>query len=374
MSSTAKTSDSKVFRVAVLSVIKHAYLANGVAAHPRFELVVVADDPHVPDWVHERNQKYADEKNIPYLRDVERALQEFEVDVAVVSTEAERHCDLSVRAANLGVHVVQDKPMSTKMSECDRLVEAVERNRVKFLLWNRNLLPAVIQATEIVRSGAIGKPYAAHADFYFSKDAGPPKGSRQSGDPPLNWLELLRAAHVDGSDGGVGVEAMGELQVEGIYPLAYLQQITGATYERVYARTASMFHQGHADHHVDDLATVSLQMSDGITGTLAIGRIGAASHPDIGEIKLLVLGTEGALVVAEGRPEVGVYYRGQPAKEFRHRRVASDLDFLLMENFAQAIDTDGDTLLNVQMSRALMATVAAAIRSGQTGRVEEVGD
>lgn len=373
MSSLADQSKSaKLFRCAVLSVIKHSYVARGVESHPRFELVVVADDPAVPDWVHERNQKFADEKKIPYVRDVERALQEFHVDVAVVSTEAERHCDLSIRAANLGVHVVQDKPMSTTMSECDRLVEAVERNRVKFLLWNRNMLPAVIQAKEIVQSGAIGKPYAVHADFYFSKDAGPPKGSRKPGDPPLNWLELQRAAHIDGSDGGVGVEAMGELKVEGIYPLAYLWQLTGAKFERVFARTASMFHQGHFDNGVEDLATVSLQMSDGITGSLAIGRIGAASHPDIGEIKISILGTEGALVVAEGRPEIGVYYRGQPEKEFRHRRVASDNDFLLMENFAQAIDTNGDTLLNVQTSRAITATVDAAIRSGKTGRVEAV--
>jgi len=363
---------AKAFRVAVLSVVKHDYVARGVASHPRFELVVVADDPSVPDWVHERNQKFADEKKIPYVRDVERALTEYRADVAVVSTEAERHCDMSVRAANLGVHVVQDKPMSTCMSECDRLVEAVERQRVKFLLWNRNMLPAVRQATEVIQSGMIGKPYAVHADFYFSKDAGPPKGSRQLRDPPLNWLELQRAAHSDGSDGGVGKEAMGELKVEGIYPLAYIRQITGADFERVYARTASIFHQAYADNDVEDLATVSLEMSQGMLGTLAIGRIGAASHPDIGEIKISVVGTEGALVVAESRPEVGVYYRGQPEKEFRHRRVAGDNEFLLMDDFARAIDTDGQTLLDVRLSRAITATVEAAIRSGKSGQPERV--
>jgi len=262
--------------------------------------------------------------------------------------------------------------MSTRLSECDRLVEAVERNRVKFLLWNRNMLPAVIQAKEVVQSGAIGVPCAVHADFYFSKDAGPPKGSRRPGDPPLNWLELQRAAHSDGSDGGVGKEAMGELKVEGIYPLAYIRQITGAGFERVFARTASIFHQGHADNDVEDLATVSLEMSGGIVGTLAIGRIGAASHPDIGEIKISVLASEGALVVAESRPGVGVYYRGQPEKEYRHRRVAGDNEFLLMDDFARAIDTDGQTLLDVRLSRTITATVEAAIRSGRSGQPEPV--
>jgi predicted dehydrogenase len=362
----------KIFRVAVLSVVKHDYIARAVAAHPRFELVVVADDAGAPDWVHERNQKFADEFRIPYLRDVEQALREFHVDVAVVSTEAERHCDVSIRAAKLGVHVIQDKPMSTQVSECDRLVAAVEKTGVKFLMWNRNRLPAVIQAKEILDSGAIGAPYAVHVDFYFAKDAGPPKGSRPPADDPMNWLEHQKAAHKDGSDGGVGVEPMGELRVEGIYPLAYIRYLTGANFETVFARTAAMFHQAHFDNGVEDLASVSLQMSQGILGTLAIGRIGAASHPDIGEIKIWALGTEGALVVAEARPEIAVYYRDQPEKEFPHRRVAMDNDFLLPDSLARAIDTNGDTLLNVQTSRHITATVEAALRSGKSGKLEPV--
>jgi len=364
--------DRPAYRAAAVSVVKHDYLAKAVAAHPQFELVVVADDPTVPDWIHARNQLFADQNRIPYIRDVERALRDYDIDVAAVSSEAERHCDLSIRAANLGVHIVQDKPMSTRVSECDRLIEAVERNDVKFLLWNRNLLPAVIHATELIRSGEIGEPYAVHIDFYFSKDAGPPKGSRRPGEPPLNWLELQKIAHADGSDGGVGVEPMGELRVEGIYPLAYITQLTGQAFERVFARTAAMFHQGHADNDVDDLATVSLEMTGGVVGTLAIGRIGAASHPDIGEIKISVLGRDGALVVAEARPEVGVYYRGQPEKEFRHRRVANENDFLLMDHFARAIETNGDTLLNARTGRMITATVEAAIRSGKSGSVEVV--
>ena len=81
-------------RVLVLSVVKHDYVARGVASHPGFELVVVADDPDQPDWVHERNDEFAREHGIPYLRDVEKAIAEHDVQVAVVSSEAERHCDL----------------------------------------------------------------------------------------------------------------------------------------------------------------------------------------------------------------------------------------------------------------------------------------
>ena len=54
----------KIFRAGVLSVVKHDYLPRAVAAHPRFELLVVADDADQPDWVHERNQRFADEFHV----------------------------------------------------------------------------------------------------------------------------------------------------------------------------------------------------------------------------------------------------------------------------------------------------------------------
>ena len=72
------------FGVLVLSVVKHDYIARGVASHPRFRLTVVADAPGQPDWVHERNEAFAREHNIPYVRDVVRAIAEHDVQVAVV--------------------------------------------------------------------------------------------------------------------------------------------------------------------------------------------------------------------------------------------------------------------------------------------------
>jgi len=362
----------KKFRAGVFSVVKHCYLPRAVAAHPRFKLVVVTDDADQPAWVHERNQKFADEFGIPYVRDVAKAIAEYDLDLVAVSSEAERHCDLAVRAADAGLHVIADKPMSTRLSECDRLVEGVRRNNVKFLLWNRNYLPAVIQAKEAIASGAIGELQAIHVDFYFSKDAGRPKGSRAEGDPPIDWLERQMDAHADGSDGGVGKEAMGELQIEGIYPLGYVYLLTGQKVQRLFARTAAHFHQANVDNNVDDLATVSLELGGGIVGSLCIGRIGAASHPDIGEIKIHAIGSEGGLVITEARPEVSIYYRDQPQLEFKNERIANENDFLLMDDFARALDTGSEPILNAQAGRDIAATVFAAVESGKTGQPMEV--
>jgi predicted dehydrogenase len=357
-----------VFRTAVLSVVKHAYVPLGIAGHQRFRPVVVADDADQPDWAHERNAKFAGRLGIPYVTDVERAIAEYGVQVAVVSSQAERHCDLGVRAADAGLHVVLDKPMGTRLSECDRLVEAVERNRVKSLLWNRNFLPALSRTRGLLARGAVGDLFAMHVDFYFAKDAGPPIGSRRPGDQPMHWLEAQKAAHATGADGGVGDEPMGELKIEGIYPLAYIRMLTGARVRRVFARTAAHFHQLNADNGVEDLATVTLELEGGLLATLCLGRIGDASHPDIGEIKLHLLGSRGGLVISEARPEVGVYYRGRPDSEYPHVRIANENDWELAEDFARAIDTDGRAVLDVRDGRDICAVVEAAIESGRIHR------
>ena len=362
----------KVLRCGVLSVVKHDYLPRAVAAHSRFELVVVADDADQPDWVHERNQLFADEFSVPYIKNVAKAIAEYDLDLVAVSSQAERHCELAVRAAEEGLHVIADKPMSTSLSECDRLVDAVYKNDIKFLLWNRNYLPSVIQAKEAIDSGVIGELQAVHVDFYFSKDAGPPKGTRQVNDPPIDWLERQIEAHTDGSDGGVGVQPMGELQIEGIYPLGYIHLLTGENVHRVFARTTSHFHQANVDNNVDDLASVSLEIGKGIVGSLCIGRIGAASHPDIGEIKIHAIGSKGGLVITEARPEVSIYYRDQPLSEFKNERIANENDFLLMDDFVRSIDTDSEPILNAQNGRDIAATVFASLESCKIGAPVEV--
>ncbi|MEC9042275.1 MAG: Gfo/Idh/MocA family oxidoreductase [Verrucomicrobiota bacterium] len=201
-----KTTDREQmpFNVGVLSVVKHDYLPRAIAAHPRFNLSFVTDEISRPQWTHERNQKFADEFEIPYIKDIDKALSENKIDAVAVSPEAERHCDLAVIAAEAGLHIVIDKPLSTKLTECDRLIDAIERNKVTCLVWNRNYLPSLIQANNKIQSKEIGKLLSLHCDFYFSKDAGPPIGSSKPNDPPINWLDRQLEAHADGSDGGVG--------------------------------------------------------------------------------------------------------------------------------------------------------------------------
>ena len=77
------------YRALVLSVVKHDYIARAVEAHPRFQLVAVCDDADVPAWVHERHEMFAEEFDLPCVRDLDEAIVRFQPDLAVISSEAE---------------------------------------------------------------------------------------------------------------------------------------------------------------------------------------------------------------------------------------------------------------------------------------------
>ena len=348
-------SSPEVLPVLVLGGVKHLYIVQGLAAHPRFELAALADEEDAPEWAHERNEAAASAFGLPYVRGVSAALERYRPRVACVTPETGRHARLSVTAAEAGLHIVQDKPMALTLAECDRVVAAVEAAGVRFLMWNRNTFPSILQAREVLAGGRLGEARAVHVDFFFAKDAGPLLGS---GEP-----EEIPAGH----------EVLGELTVEGIYPLAYIHALLGVPARRVFARTTAHFFQRHADLGVEDLASVTLEMEDGTLGSLCIGRIGEPSHPNVGELKLRILGTGGAFVVAEPRPEISVYSRSLEPGDHRQRRVGVDYERRLLDDFARAIDTGTDTLMTARDSRAIAATVFAAVESGRTGRVVEVG-
>lgn len=342
------------YRLLALSAAKHDYVALAFKDHPRFQVMGVTDEPTAADWVHERNEQLAADLDVAYEPGVDAAIARHRPDVAVVSSEAARHAQLSVRAANAGLHVVQDKPMAPTVADCDAIVEAVERAGVRFLLWNRNTHPSIREARRVVHAGEIGEPRAIHVDFFFSKDAGVLLDSDEQEEVPDSWL------------------SEGELTVEGIYPLAYMRHILGLDALRAFGRASAHFFRRHAERGVDDLATVTLEMEGGVIGSLCIGRIGEPSHPNIGELRVHVIGSTGALVIAEPRPEIAVYTRGLAPEDFRNRRTDEEYDRRQVDQFVTALETGGETLLTAQQGRHIVATVAAALESARSGRPCEV--
>jgi len=91
--------------------------------------------------------------------DYKEALAREDVDVVSVCTPAGIHADVAVAAAENGKHVLCEKPMALTAEDCDRMIEAADKARVKLQIAH---MERFSEQTELLRellsSGVIGRP------------------------------------------------------------------------------------------------------------------------------------------------------------------------------------------------------------------------
>ena len=133
-----------------------------VTACPRTELVAVADP-------------YADKAETARARyDAGRAYTDFEemirqenLDILCIATRPGPHAEIAVFAAESGVRgIFCEKPLCNSMRQADEMLEACERNGVKFNYGTqRRYKPVYRQAAKMLAEGEIGEVEAVMAHF-----------------------------------------------------------------------------------------------------------------------------------------------------------------------------------------------------------------
>ena len=116
-------------------------------------------------------------------------------DLVSITTPATSHAPLAIFAAEHGVRGLWcEKAMACSLAECDAMVQAVERNGVKFNLGTtRRWHPAVIRLCAMLAGGELGRVQAVIA---YGGGALLHSGShacdlllRLAGDPPVEWVQ-----------------------------------------------------------------------------------------------------------------------------------------------------------------------------------------
>lgn len=78
-----------------------------------------------------------------------------------VLTPPASHCALSLQALDMGCHVFVEKPMAESTAECDAMIERARAKGLVLSVDHSDLFdPVVLQARELVRSGACGEVMA----------------------------------------------------------------------------------------------------------------------------------------------------------------------------------------------------------------------
>jgi glucose-fructose oxidoreductase len=93
-------------------------------------------------------------------------LRSGDVDAVYIALPNSMHAEYSIRAAQAGVHVLCEKPMAVTERECQAMIRAPQKHKVKLMIAYRlHFEEANLKAIEIVKSGKLGEPRVFNSVF-----------------------------------------------------------------------------------------------------------------------------------------------------------------------------------------------------------------
>ncbi|MGH7770689.1 MAG: Gfo/Idh/MocA family oxidoreductase [Candidatus Binatia bacterium] len=98
---------------------------------------------------------------------IEKLCSDPEIDAVWISTPNQFHCEHVIIAAEHHKHVVVEKPMALSIEECEKMVAAAEKNKVKLLCGHtQSFNPAIRAMRRVIQSGELGRLCALNTWMY----------------------------------------------------------------------------------------------------------------------------------------------------------------------------------------------------------------
>ena len=148
--------------------------ARNLTAHPRVTSLLITDADA------SRAEAVAAEVGAEAAPDAGELARRVD-DAVVIATPAGAHADLVALAADAGLPVFCEKPLSLELDDADRAIEAIERAGVPLQIgFHRRFDAGFAEARRLVASGELGRLYAIRL-HHRSTSVQPPGYSESSG-------------------------------------------------------------------------------------------------------------------------------------------------------------------------------------------------
>ncbi len=111
--------------------------------------------------------------NVNAYHDLDTMLQkETSVEVVSVCTPNGLHAQHSIKALRAGRHVLCEKPMAIKVSDCGEMIKEAERaNRRLFAIKQNRFNPPVVAIKNAIDNGLLGKIFSFQVSCFWNRNA-----------------------------------------------------------------------------------------------------------------------------------------------------------------------------------------------------------
>jgi len=145
-----------IAQAAVLPAFRHA--------RPHVELTALVSG--TPNKLSKLGTRYRVKHRVSYA-DADKLFDSGAIDAVYIATPNTEHTEWAVRAAEAGLHVLCEKPLATSIEDCERMIDACERNNVKLMTAYRlHFERCNLEVADLVRKKRIGE--ARYFDSQFS--------------------------------------------------------------------------------------------------------------------------------------------------------------------------------------------------------------
>ena len=293
-----------------------------------------------------------------WYTDNQKVIDEEGVDAVVICIPPNGHAEWTIKAAEAGKHVLCEKPMARSVQECDKMIEAAHRNKVKLMVAEmKRFNPGFRKVKELIDEGVIGDVFMVRYHNSYHEP------------------HVRKAWWVQPEISGGG-EMMNELT----HQVNTLRWMIGEV-KRVSALTNHPWGPPPEDN-----AVVSLEFEGGAIGVVTVSWMTKeynfafpAPLDHAWDEKIEIFGAEGSILIETPftywriplklslytEKELPGYNKG-----WNFPRVPATNHYVAqIQHFIDCIRNDTESEVSGEEGRADLAVVRAAMESAETGRV-----
>lgn len=298
-------------------------------------------------------EAFAKKHGIPnHFTDLDTLLKMEEIDMVVIGTPNYLHCEIVLKVAKAGKHMVVEKPLCMNLAEADQMIDACKKANVK-LMYAEELCftPKYVRLKALLDEGALGRPVllkqsekhdGPHADHFWD---------------------------VEKSGGGVTMDM-------GCHAIEFFRWLNGRVpITSVYAQMSTSV---HTDKTIgDDNAIIILEFENGVTAIAEESWTKLGGMDDRAEIH----GSEG-VAYADALQGSSIQTYSKKGLDYAVEKAGNTVgwSFVIYEeiwnygfpqefaHFVDCVKNDKTPLVTGEDGKAVLEVIFAAYESAGTGK------
>lgn len=279
------------------------------------------------------------------------------MDAVLIGSPSGLHAFHGISAARRGLHVLVEKPIDITVERTDALIAVCEESHVKLgVFFQDRAAGDIVKLKKVIDRGLLGKRILMSASVRWYR--------------PPEYYSASRWRGTRKLDGG------GALMNQGIHTVDLMLWLFGDV-SRVWGKTITALHQ----IEVEDTVVASFEFESGAIGNLEAA---TSAYPGFSR-RIEMTWSQGTVVLENDRirsvnlltPVDELFVSNRSSEDERAvSPVVSDTrgHRAIIEDFVQAIDSDGVPLCDGRQARRSVQLVTAIYESSRTGQAVSVND